>query len=424
MTHWALALTLGWFAASQPAAPQVRLHHVHYRVPDPAAAMNAAAARLGGTRVVVSGLGVGVRAGGEFVLYDRSGEPEASSAAQPDVGEAYAAAFRWLKAHGLAAAPESLAASRIARAPAARCLHIAFAATDYEGVIRQIAAAPVGSTAESTLYDAGGVIVEIVRESELPDAFWCPMHPDVRSGTTGKCPLCGMELVAMPPPRIGEYNLDVALKPGRNGVTAIRLAVREPQSNALVTSFTTVHERELHLFIVSRDLEYFAHVHPDRSADGSFQIEQRLPAGEYMLIADFLPSGATTQMVQKAVIARGERSNTPALPPAVIDPDVRVSLKSENLAAGKDARLTFSVTDAATGEPITDLEPYLGAAAHLLVVRADLGDAMHEQPEEQSAGGPTISFHPLVPAAGEYKLWLQVQRRGRVLTFPFRLRAE
>ena len=40
---------------------------------------------------------------------------------------------------------------------------------------------------------------------DRPDAFWCPMHPDVRAADAGKCPLCGMTLVPIPPPRVGEY---------------------------------------------------------------------------------------------------------------------------------------------------------------------------------------------------------------------------
>jgi hypothetical protein len=83
--------------------------------------------------------------------------------------------------------------------------------------------------------------------------------------------------------------------------------------------------------------------------------------------------------------------------------------------------LRFTVTDAATGEPVTDLEPYLGAPAHMLIVRADLGDAVHAHPEELETTGPTVSFHPILPSAGEFRLWIQFQRRGQVSTHPFTL---
>ncbi len=50
-----------------------------------------------------------------------------------------------------------------------------------------------------------GLGVEIVRDTTLPDVWWCPMHVDVRSPTGGSCPICSMALVPIPPPRVGEY---------------------------------------------------------------------------------------------------------------------------------------------------------------------------------------------------------------------------
>jgi hypothetical protein len=60
----------------------------------------------------------------------------------------------------------------------------------------------------------------------------------------------------------------------------------------------------------------------------------------------------------------------------------------------------------------------------MLIVRGDLTDAVHAHPEELATAGPVISFHPLVPAPGDYKVWLQVQRAGKVITVPFAVRAE
>ena len=98
---------------------------------------------------------------------------------------------------------------------------------------------------------------------------------------------------------------------------------------------------------------------------------------------------------------------------------VRVQLDAKNLKAGREAVLRFNLSDAATGAPITDLEPFLGAPGHLLIVNADLTEADHVHPEEPTARGPAITFQPLPPAGGFYKLWLQFQRTGVVVTVPF-----
>ena len=304
MIRFLLAAFVCFVAFQSPDQSQaVRFHHVHFRVGDPAVAMNEAATKLGGTRVIVSGLGVGVRTDDEFVLFDRLDESDPPDLLQPDVARVYGSAVEWLHSRGISAVPASWASTRIVQAHTGRYHHLGFVTADYEATIGRIGVTPVKRTSESALFDAGGgVLVEIVRENDLPDVFWCPMHPDVRSGTAGKCPLCRMDLVPMPPPKLGEYRMDVTLERNTGGMTGMRLAIREPASNLLVRAFRTVHEKTLHLFIVSRDLEYFAHVHPEQLKDGSFRLDHPLASGEYMLIADFLPEDGTTQMIQRAII--------------------------------------------------------------------------------------------------------------------------
>ncbi|MDP3557666.1 MAG: hypothetical protein Q8T03_09850 [Bacteroidota bacterium] len=68
-----------------------------------------------------------------------------------------------------------------------------------------------------------------------------------------------------------------------------------------------IHEKKLHLIVVSKDLAYFEHIHPEYQADGSYQIkilpkgkaytiskghnETRFDnGGDYMLFADYAPA--------------------------------------------------------------------------------------------------------------------------------------
>jgi hypothetical protein len=257
----------------------VRFHHMHYRVSDPAAAMTESAARLAGVRAIVPGLGVGVRTGDTYLLFDRLREDDPSGA-RPIID------------------------------------HVAFAAADFEASVATLARVHtvVARKDDAVLFETGGVRLELVRETDAEDLFWCPMHPDVRGAAARKCPICAMELVPIPPPRIGEYRLDVMPQRGRrSGLSALQLAVRDPHTNATVSDFATIHEKTFHLFIVSRDLAYFAHVHPEPQAGGTFLLRHEIPAGEYMLLADFLPGGGSSQMVQRALISPGAGAQRPRL---------------------------------------------------------------------------------------------------------------
>ena len=259
--------------------------------------------------------------------------------------------------------------------------------------------------------------------------FWCPMHPNERSDKAGACALCGMTLIAMPAASFATYPVDFRVTPTTGGVR-LRLGVKHPKTNATVRKMAIVHERPMHLFVVGEGLDFFAHEHPVAQPDGVFMLDLALPrAGAYMAIAEFLPDGGSPQTFQQ-MFTTGSGFGRPAAPaidvqPKVVD-GVRVSVDLTKVVSGDSKPLTFSLADAASGTPIADLEPYLGASGHLLLVPADLTEAIHGHPtpdlsavSTDVAKGPTVSFAPLVPRPGLYKLWLQFQRAGRVSTVAF-----
>jgi hypothetical protein len=254
------------------------------------------------------------------------------------------------------------------------------------------------------------------------------MHPDVRSPAPGTCPRCGMALVAMPPPVFGDYAMHVDAAPAGAARSRLTIRLTDPVSGRLATTLVMVHERLLHVFLVSRDLEWFQHVHPDAAPDGTFTLDVTWPApGVYALFADFYPAGGTPQMLQTSIVTPDDRGSPFPAPP-VIRPDagvakivdgLGVTLAPTPLTAGREETLSFRLSDATTGAPVTDLEPYLGAAGHLLVASADLVDALHTHPLDLGGTGPTVKFNVTFARPGFYKMWVQFQRSGRVITLPF-----
>ena len=428
---WAVALSLNQ-APGTPKAAAVRFHHLHFQTDDFAAALTAAAGAHAGVRTILEGLGPGVRAGDAYLLFerppddadDRAGDRRESAASRVD------AAAEWLRMRGIGASiPE--AARRIIDGPAvdAPLDHIAFATEDIALVERSLRTAglePVRRTAVSLFYGAAKEIFEITAETDRPDAFWCPMHPNVRAPGATKCPICAMDLVPIAPPRAGEYRLDVTPRPaaGGRGAAGLTLRIRDPDTGRDVAMFAEAHERLLHLFIIGRDLQFFAHEHPERTARG-FELTTALPPGAYMVIADFIPGGGAPQMVHRAIVTPGYRV-TPFAPAAPLEADLseklregmRIALRVEAVLGRPEAVLRFHFSEAETGAPVSDLQPYLGAAGHVLIVSPDLTNSVHAHPDVDGSG-PDFDVHAVFPQAGTFKLWVQVQRGGKVLSAPF-----
>lgn len=192
----------------------------------------------------------------------------------------------------------------------------------------------------------------------------------------------------------------------------------EGPDGGAVTDFDVVHERRLHLIVASRNLVDFHHVHPELADDGTWTIElPALLAGSYRVYADFRATGAEALTLAADLAVAGETSaaDLPAVAAAATVDGFDVALSgAESLVAG-GTTLTFDVTR--DGETITT-DPYLGAAGHLVVLRAgDLG-YLHVHPLDAVAT-PSIGFAAAFPTAGTYRLFLDFSVDGQVHTVSF-----
>jgi hypothetical protein len=273
--------------------------------------------------------------------------------------------------------------------------------------------------------------------------FICPMHPNEVKATPGTCSICGMTLVAGDPMATADYALSVtteprAVKAGQK--TKFRLAVRHPLTGEAVTEFAEVHDKLFHFFIVSRDMTQFFHEHPVLEKDGSFTIEHVIPApGHYMLFSDFMPVGGGPQMIASPLVTAGWdgdiTSSSPNLKPdtsfvkTANGVTVDLQIDPSKVIAGEEADVPLHFEDAVTGAPIKDLQRYLGAFGHAMMLSEDMTEHVHAHPEEMlegtaitEGGGPDLTFHALFPKPGNYRIWLQFQRNNVLSTVPFTVR--
>jgi hypothetical protein len=108
--------------------------------------------------------------------------------------------------------------------------------------------------------------------------------------------------------------------------------------------------------------------------------------------------------------------------PASRADDYEVALDAGAVAAGTEAMLVFRITRG--GQVVLDLEPYLGALGHLVVLREGDLAYLHVHPVDasgsaDSASGSRITFHARFPSMGRYRLFLQFAHEGLVHTADF-----
>lgn len=245
------------------------------------------------------------------------------------------------------------------------------------------------------------------------------------------------------------------------------------------------HGKMMHLFLVRWPaLDAFAHLHPAMVDDRTFEMPlPAVPAGHYRVYADVvLESGFELTLVSSVDVAQS-RAPAPAaasdrddaLDTSVVaarlatDPSggtagvgvarladgSTLTLRTDHwpLVAGQPEQLQLALQDAA-GKPAA-IEPYLGMAAHAVVLRRDGSVFVHLHPMgtvspaaqrafalreagdttadgsldvgRATADGMTtmamggapdgrVSLPYAFPRAGSYRLWVQLRRAGRVLT--------
>jgi hypothetical protein len=242
-------------------------------------------------------------------------------------------------------------------------------------------------------------------------------------------------------------------------------------------SFTPLvrdHGKLMHMFLIRDDLGSFAHLHPESADSITFpSVLPPLPPGKYRVFADIVhESGYAQTLVASVRVDSAPAQSTASLS----DPDdswftepVQTGARSVTLAdgsvmtwnggknairAGANAELRFVVRNA-DGTPAV-LEPYMGMAGHAVVARDDGSVFVHLHPsgtipmaaqmtfemrqpgdtirgklgQRISAAEQTMMSAPLAttgevafpyafPKPGDYRVWVQVRKAGRILTGAF-----
>lgn len=211
-----------------------------------------------------------------------------------------------------------------------------------------------------------------------------------------------------------------------------------------------IHEKPMHLFMVSRDLSQYFHEHPEKQSDGTYKLPFTFPnGGKFKIFIDFKPKSDEQTVESFDVVVAGKKLEEVELVPdekfeKEIDGVIIKMKPSGELKRKQDLMLNFQVFDAETKQPVTDLQNYLGEKAHFVIIRKGLARFVHAHPmsaemmaenmnsnhnmngmkmnkmemsEKDKASKVTAMTN--FPNRGIYKIFAQFKRNDKIITVPF-----
>ena len=161
--------------------------------------------------------------------------------------------------------------------------------------------------------------------------------------------------------------------------------------------------------------------------------------GEYVINTEFRRNAYIAEIHDRQVVTIAGTAPAPvavtAGPSSQVVDGVQVDLIG-TARVGETSDLTFRFRDAATGAPLHNLQPYLAAPGHVVIMRADAETFAHEHADVRDSDdkpvfalpgqtfGPELPVHVHFDTAGTYRLWGQFRvASGQVITVPFTITA-
>lgn len=214
----------------------------------------------------------------------------------------------------------------------------------------------------------------------------------------------------------------------------LKLQVYDTKAKKAQTAFDEAHERDFHLLLASKDLNWFLHEHPVMAADGTWSIPITFPAGgEYWVYGDVAPSGKGSRVLITKVSVMGPKPTWDTrltLTTKAEDRGLKAELSSlEPIQVGKRTTLQVKLVDAATGKPAGDTVPWLGAAGHMMIFIEDGQTVVHSHPADDPENAELVKkgvvrFSGRFPKAGLYKVYSQFDWHGEIHTLGFVIRVK
>ncbi|TQL66363.1 Cu+-exporting ATPase [Nocardioides albertanoniae] len=240
-----------------------------------------------------------------------------------------------------------------------------------------------------------------------------------------------MHEVDIAPTPSDDAGVDVAITRREGG---LRFEVTDAATGDPITDLGRTHQAWMHVIVTSQDLSWFRHVHAEPTGrPGELEADVTFPAGgTYRVDTEFRRRAAIGDVLDRQRVDVG--GTQPGAVPLKAGPrsstvdNVTVTLEGD-LVADRQSDLHFRFEDR-SGKVVDNLQPYLGAAGHVVVMSADGETFVHGHAEGDELAvpgttfGPELGLHLDVPKPGLYRLWAQFRLGDdTVITVPFTVEA-
>lgn len=281
--------------------------------------------------------------------------------------------------------------------------------------------------------------------------YICPMNCEKGKyyDQPGSCPVCHMDLEqskAEAQANKAEYFTAFAANPtqleaGNPAMLSFTPKIKGNESAPVPLDL--VHEKKMHLILVSDDLSWFDHIHPEYQGSGAYDIkvlgksenftkgrghnETRFEAGgKYWAFTDFKPLGGLNQVNKTELNVGGAPAKAvaytqPKMTATVDGYSVTFNAHGSALTAGAPGHLHIDITEKGQRLALDKIENYLGAKAHVVMIETTNKEFLHVHPE---LVGDELEMNTTFAKAGIYRGWLQFQTEGKVHTADFVLKVE
>lgn len=187
-----------------------------------------------------------------------------------------------------------------------------------------------------------------------------------------------------------------------------------------VTDFAARGDRRMNFLVVRRDMTGYQHLYPIMDPDGTWTVPLDLDQpGSYRAFAEFVPGTAKTPVTLGVDLEAPGLVEDGPIPKVstIAELDGYTVVWTGDLVAGTVSRIGMHVMR--DDLPVTDLEPILGSAGNLVILRE--GDLAHlnVRPVTGPRQDTAVDFDADVPTAGYYRMFLEFQHHGQLRTVEF-----